>query len=155
HWVLSGARGERAAGNGAAMRIAPLAFFLDPTEMADRRVLRDVCRITHQHDEAYVGGLAVVLAIRQIARGVWHPAEVLERLPEHLPDSRVRDRILEVLTCDARADPVGIAERFGCSGYVVDTVPLTVTAAQSALSVPFEELIVRVVMAGGDTDTIA
>jgi ADP-ribosyl-[dinitrogen reductase] hydrolase len=29
HWALCGARGERAAGNGAAMRIAPLAFLLD------------------------------------------------------------------------------------------------------------------------------
>ena len=30
HWALAGARGEMAAGNGAAMRIAPLAFFVDP-----------------------------------------------------------------------------------------------------------------------------
>ena len=30
HWALSGAKGERSAGNGAAMRVAPLAFLLDP-----------------------------------------------------------------------------------------------------------------------------
>lgn len=30
HWALAGARGEYAAGNGAAMRIAPLAFLLNP-----------------------------------------------------------------------------------------------------------------------------
>jgi len=29
HWALAGARGEISAGNGAAMRIAPLAFHLD------------------------------------------------------------------------------------------------------------------------------
>jgi len=33
HWALAGAKGERAAGNGAAMRIAPLAFCLDPFEL--------------------------------------------------------------------------------------------------------------------------
>ncbi len=29
HWALCGSRGEMAASNGAAMRIAPLAFMLD------------------------------------------------------------------------------------------------------------------------------
>src|SRR5262245_33045013 len=54
HWALSGAKGERSAGNGAAMRIAPLAFLLDLRSDEHRRTLRDVCRITHHHDEAYV-----------------------------------------------------------------------------------------------------
>lgn len=30
HWALAGAKGEMSAGNGAAMRVAPLAFLLDP-----------------------------------------------------------------------------------------------------------------------------
>jgi len=63
HWALAGSRGEYSAGNGAAMRIAPLAFLLEPATPADRRVIRDVCRITHHNDEAYVGALAVVIAI--------------------------------------------------------------------------------------------
>ena len=71
HWALAGSRGEYSAGNGAAMRIAPLAFLLDPATPADRRVIRDVCRITHHNDEAYVGALAVVIAIRFILSGVW------------------------------------------------------------------------------------
>jgi ADP-ribosyl-[dinitrogen reductase] hydrolase len=70
HWALSGARGEMAAGNGAAMRIAPLAFLLDPSDPGQRMVLRDVCRITHHSDEAYLGALAVVAAIRS---EVWPP----------------------------------------------------------------------------------
>ncbi len=32
HWALAGCKGERAAGNGAAMRVAPLAFYLDADE---------------------------------------------------------------------------------------------------------------------------
>src|SRR5438552_2968729 len=71
HWALAGSRGEYSAGNGAAMRIAPLAFLLDPATPADRRVIRDVCRITHHNDEAYVGALAVVVAIRFILAGLW------------------------------------------------------------------------------------
>src|SRR5579859_3391567 len=42
HWAIAGARGEYSAGNGAAMRIAPLAFLLDPSDSRDRTILRDV-----------------------------------------------------------------------------------------------------------------
>src|SRR5580658_3347423 len=59
NWALAGRRGEFAAGNGAAMRIAPLAFLLDPADSQDCTLIRDVCRITHHNDEAYVGAVAV------------------------------------------------------------------------------------------------
>src|SRR5581483_1243360 len=39
HWALAGRKGERAAGNGAAMRIAPLAFCGDPLPQASRRLI--------------------------------------------------------------------------------------------------------------------
>src|SRR5271165_4909581 len=55
HWALAGSRGEYSAGNDAAMRIAPLAFLLDPATRGDRTIIRDVCRITHHNNEAYVG----------------------------------------------------------------------------------------------------
>jgi ADP-ribosylglycohydrolase len=64
HWALTGRQGERAAGNGAAMRIAPLAFVLDASLPESRRTIRDVCRITHRSDEAYAGALAVILEIQ-------------------------------------------------------------------------------------------
>ena len=67
HWGLAGARGEYAAGAGAAMRIAPLAFLLDPCSVDDRVVVRDVARITHHSDEAYAGALAVMVAVRASA----------------------------------------------------------------------------------------
>ena len=36
HRALAGAKGEMAAGNGAAMRIAPLSFHIDPKRAEDR-----------------------------------------------------------------------------------------------------------------------
>jgi hypothetical protein len=36
HWAVAGATGEYAAGNGVAMRVAPLAFVLDPNDSAHR-----------------------------------------------------------------------------------------------------------------------
>jgi len=115
HWALSGARGEMAAGNGGAMRIAPLAFVPD----ADRVVIRDVVRITHHSDEAYVGALAVVEAIR----GAWSETlpDLLHAVAEQLPDSRVRDRMVSVAEVSRCAGLPAIAA-LGTSGYVVDTI---------------------------------
>jgi ADP-ribosyl-[dinitrogen reductase] hydrolase len=148
HWALSGARGEMAAGNGGAMRIAPLAFVAG----ADRVVIRDVVRITHHSDEAYVGALAVVEAIR----GVW-PAtlpDLLHAVAEPLPDSRVRDRMMLVAEVSRVAGLPAVAA-LGTSGYVVDTVPLALAAAWSMVDASFADTLEELSCIGGDVDTIA
>lgn len=131
HWALAGREGERAAGNGAAMRIAPLAFV-----PAGRSLIRDVCRITHRNEEAYAGALAVVMAI-----GGGDFAE--------LPDSVVRDRLLGL----GEMSIAEMALRFGSSGYVAESVPLAIFAARQRLG--FEDMLEQVIAVGGDTDTNA
>jgi ADP-ribosyl-[dinitrogen reductase] hydrolase len=154
HWALAGSRGEYSAGNGAAMRIAPLAFLLDPTTPADRTVIRDVCRITHHHDEAYVGALAVVIAIRFFLAGAWsHKNSLLVAVSESVPDSAVRDRIKQLLPL--AVPPSEVASRFGASGWVVDTVPLALYCAQSIAVQPLTMVLAQAIEVGGDTDTIA
>jgi len=154
HWALAGSRGEYSAGNGAAMRIAPLAFLLDPTTPADRTVIRDVCRITHHHDEAYVGALAVVIAIRFIRAGHWsHENSLLVAVSESVPDSAVRDRIKQLLPLTV--PPSEVASRFGASGWVVDTVPLALYCAQFIAVQPLLVVLAQAIEVGGDTDTIA
>src|SRR5947208_1496027 len=67
---------------------------IPPAEDESRRLIRDVCRITHHHDEAYAGALAVVLAVRA-ARGQCSNSSVsLAQVAAGLPDTSVRDRIL-------------------------------------------------------------
>jgi len=148
HWALAGARGEMAAGNGGAMRIAPLAFLT-----ADRTVVRDVVRITHHSDEAYVGALAVIECMRM----QWPStlSEMLADVSRRLPDTRVRDRL------QALADIAGYSDRLtplaapGASGYVVDTVPLALAAAWHMVDRSFEPILEELIAIGGDTDTIA
>ena len=155
HWALAGAKGEMSAGNGAAMRIAPLAFHLDPAITGERQIIRDACRITHHSEEAYVGALAIVNAIRSLVFEWSSPAQLLTDVADSLPDSRVRDRIVELdqLPRDLIAAEVG--SQLGTSGYVVESVPLALYAARSVDRVPFDVLLRNVVEAGGDTDTIA
>lgn len=154
HWALAGNRGEHAAGNGAAMRIAPLAFVLDPLKAGDRTILRDVCRITHHNDESYVGALAVVLAIHFVHAGLWSGQKsFLSMVVDSLPDSAVRDRIEQFLRLNIK--PEEAASIFGASGYVVDTVPLALHFAQYVAGEPLSTVLARTISAGGDTDTIA
>jgi len=152
HWALSGARGERAAGNGAAMRIAPLAFLLDPDGLSDRQRIRDVCRITHQHEEAYVGALAVVYATRHaVAQSV--SADLLG-IAERLPDSRVRDQLRELREWPG-SSVEDAARQFGNSGFVAESVPLALFAAAQGAQLGFQGVMDAVMRAGGDTDSVA
>ncbi|MCC7171701.1 MAG: ADP-ribosylglycohydrolase family protein [Planctomycetes bacterium] len=153
HWALAGARGERAAGNGAAMRAAPLAFVLDPEDANDRRTLRDVCRITHHHDEAYAGALAVVVALHSASTSSLDG--LLERAAAALPDCRVRDRLRELAMLAPNSSIEDVGARYGNSGYVVESVPLALFIARDAATIGFSGVLERALRAGGDVDTIA
>jgi len=156
HWALSGRKGERGAGNGAAMRIAPLAFLLDPECPEQRTILRDVSRITHHNDEAYVGALAVIVAVRAIVLGKWHADGNLPALvAEALPDTMVRERLLAVSQLNPATPVWEVGRTFGCSGYVAESVPLAIYAAQRIGREGFQKVLHLAVEAGGGTDTIA
>lgn len=154
HWALSGASGERAAGNGAAMRIAPLAFVLDPRAPDGTRAIRDVCSITHRNDAAYSGALAVALAVRFAAEG--HDLETLpSKVVRLLPDTVVRDGIERLAAWDSQASLAELAMEHGSSGFVGESVPLAIQAARRGGRDGFLRTIRATIAAGGDTDTIA
>ena len=153
HWALVGRSGEFAAGNGAAMRIAPLVFILDP--IWDRVLIKDVCNITHKNDEAYVGALAVFLTIHFIAADLWTDNDALwDYLRQELPDTKVRDALKLAKQFPAMTIEL-FASNFGNSGYVVETVSLALFAASKVKSLGFEAMLRAIIRAGGDTDTIA
>ncbi|MBC9909795.1 ADP-ribosylglycohydrolase family protein [Chitinophaga varians] len=151
HWSQAGRTGEYAAGNGAAMRIAPYAFL----PVYARETVRDICRITHRNDEAYVGALAVVLSIRAALDGTWDGSnDLLALLLPQLPDTSVRDRLLLLQEKDA-AFSIADAARLGTNGYVVNSVPLAVFAASRVAQTGMHAMFEAVIGAGGDTDTNA
>lgn len=156
HWALSGRKGEMGAGNGAAMRAAPLAFVLDPDVDTDRTTLRDICRITHHNDEAYIGALAIVRAIRLIAFGGHGlDASLPQTIAKTLPDSRVRDRLAEFSGAIKAKSLSACARQFGSSGYVVDSVPLSIVAAACCANGGIRTVFQAIIECGGDTDSNA
>ena len=155
HWALAGRKGEYAAGNGAAMRVAPLAFVLDPFGQADRVKIKDVCRITHDSDEAYCGALAVMIAVWLGVENKWDElVNPLEFIAENIFDTNVRDRILEFAEMYPDSSILDVGRRYGASGYVADSVPVALYGAFKAKEYGFAEAIRMLLQVGGDTDTV-
>lgn len=150
HWALCGRTGEYAAGNGAAMRIAPLAF---KREM-NKETIRDVTRITHRNEEAYSGALAIYLAVKYAQESTWKPGkDLIGSIVDELPDSNVRDRMIEINTFSHLSIRL-VGSKFKTTGYVADSVPMAVFAAQKAHSINVLSIFQQLLEVGGDTDTI-
>ena len=148
HWSQVGRQGEYAAGNGAAMRIAPLAFF---NHISNERI-KEICNITHRNDEAYVGALSVVLAIKAILNNIWSEDISLMRIiSNQIPDTKLRDRLLE-LDKNENASIEEIA-KYGTDGYVVNSVPFAIFCAQKIKEQSLETVFKDIISCGGDTDT--
>ena len=153
HWGLSGRSGEYAAGNGAAMRIAPLAFFL-PIDK-ERTLIKDICYITHKNDEAYVGCLSVLYALDLVIKDKWPAGEqLLTLILPCLPDTGVKDNLIKL----EKQPNLTIAEAAilaGSSGHVVASVPFALFAAQKIREKEFGDILSEIILSGGDTDTNA
>ncbi len=148
-WSQVGRKGEYAAGNGAAMRISPLAFY----DNISRERIEEICSITHQNSEAYVGALAIVLCIQNIRKGNWNDKiSLMKLIIPNLPDSRVRDRLLEI---DALVSTKSITEiaTLGNDGYVVNSIPLSIFAANMIKDNHISFIFDQLIASGGDTDT--
>lgn len=152
----SGGQGSR--GDGAAMRVAPVALFAagdldEALDLADR-----AARVTHAHPEAVDGAriqaAAVVLALAQDPRVPLDAAATLHRLAS-MSQTHSLSRQLEHLgdlDPDATADE---AARFiGTSVLASDAVPAAVWAVLRSGG-SFPDTVRYAIALGGDADTIA
>lgn len=157
-WNQSGKPGRMAAGNGTAMRVAPIGLLhcMNADRMLDDA--RDDALITHANEEAVAGSRAVAILV---SRGVTAsgfaaatPA-LIDEIVALIGECNVSKRLLKAKEFLLEKTPVSTAlQKLGTSGYVVETVA---SAVFCFLSTPdnFEETIVNAVMGGGDTDTTA
>jgi len=154
-WRESGQRGEYAAGNGAAMRIAPVGLVgcLDLERL--RGDVHDVSVITHAHPEAVAGAQAVAYAVVQLATRRAEPSAILADTLAFIGPGEVADNLrragelLAVGTSTSEA-----LARLGNTGWVVHTIASSFFCFLKTVE-DFEATVVAAVMGGGDTDTIA
>ncbi|HEM62570.1 MAG TPA: hypothetical protein ENO24_09785 [Chloroflexi bacterium] len=154
-WRESGKRGEWAAGNGTAMRIAPVGL----VDCLDLESLREDCWatsvITHNNPEAVAGATAVAYVIARLLRGDRKPEALLTEAADFVGQCEVSRRLQKAHLLLERDTPTleALAE-LGTSGYVVETVA---SALYCFLRTPqdFLSTCSSAVVAGGDTDTTA
>lgn len=96
--------------------------------------------------------MAILAAIRW---PTWPPEPTFfENLAGVLPDTRVRDRIAECSEDSWDTEYSVVAKRFGCSGYVVESIPLALIGAIGMVVNGFEPTLDGIARCGGDADTI-
>lgn len=131
--------GQGSVGNGAAMRVAPVAVrFVDDEVTLASQASRSA-RVTHAHpvgiDGAVVQAAAVAAALRD--------EDPLAAAIAAARTRELRDPLLDLCDSAAISGPA--------TASAAGSVPLAVAAAGAART--FEEAVTRAIRTGGDTDT--
>ncbi|MHB8840600.1 MAG: ADP-ribosylglycohydrolase family protein [Candidatus Aquicultor sp.] len=154
-WRNSGVKADWAAGNGTAMRVAPIGLLNVNTIDNLWRNAADDAKITHNNHEAINGSFAVAFAVSRLAKGDIEPdkliPEVLNLL--HPSDVLLRLEASQKLFEQGGASQDALAD-LGTSGYVVETVASSfycfITSQDS-----YETAVYNAIRGGNDTDTTA
>ena len=98
----------------------------------------------------------LIIAIRAILTAQWPDAQssLLALVVAQLPDTRVRDRLLDIQALPGQPSIMEVA-RLGTSGYVVDSVPFALFCAAQVPHLGLTQTLAAIIAAGGDTDTNA
>ena len=152
-WHESGTAGEHAAGNGAAMRAAPLGLLY----YQDLEALREACvldaEITHKNAEAVAGSRAVAFLVARLVAGTVPGKELLEETIQFVAGSRVGENLQRSVELLGRgANPLQASEALGVGAYVVETVAWSAFCFFHAAD-DFSRAVMAAVRGGGDTDT--
>ena len=150
---------EGSYGNGAAMRVAPVAVLWhhDLDEVAD--VARRQARATHVHplgeDGAVVQATAVALALRDGTFDAGHIERAAEAARTQELGERTREaaRLLDRWSDDTELRLADVADALGVSVVAQRSVPAALWAA--AVAGDLTEAVSLALGLGGDADTIA
>ncbi len=154
-WQESGATGEYAAGNGGAMRIAPVGLFYYNDLKSLKEAVRQAVVITHNNTEAVAGATAVAYLVARGAKGDLDPDTAISDTREFVGDSAVSKNLAraEALLKD-NASPEEALDVLGTSGYVVETAASGAFCFLNTLQ-DFKDTVVNAVQGGLDADTTA
>jgi poly(ADP-ribose) glycohydrolase ARH3 len=142
--------GEGSRGNGAAMRIAPVAVLFrdDPARLSEEAARS--ARLTHAHpvgvDAAVVQAAAIGAALR--GADIFEAAETAARSDEILAALQTVRELL-----GGPVVPTEVQRRLGTSSEAAESVPAALYTVLAHSS--FESAVRFAVRLGGDTDTLA
>ena len=158
-WRKSGVIRVLAAGNGCAMRVAPIALSGFNKDIGDLYgYVRQDCVITHYNEEAISGAFAVAIAIKGILNGI-DKDKVVDEILATFNLFGIKNTVYENLEKTRelikvnQTDVGEVNYKIGNTGYVAHSVPVAVWAFSIADS--YEEAVKLAINVGEDTDTHA
>jgi ADP-ribosyl-[dinitrogen reductase] hydrolase len=155
--------GVNSAGNGAAMRVAPIGALFSDDEQRMTEYVMAATAITHRDPRAYIGALAVARVCgwslqtgSSTAPQLEQYIHMLRRCGEDDEEWQqlvegVQQGLAQGMSVQQYADSLG--QQKGISGYVYRTVPVALFAWYRHFG-DFEETLSSVFDCGGDTDTV-
>jgi ADP-ribosyl-[dinitrogen reductase] hydrolase len=154
--------GVYSAGNGPAMRVAPIGVCYGDDPGLMRALVRAATRITHTDPRAEHGALAVALAAHLSAGGAdIAPADYARKLRKLLGGEPsellplIDNVVQSVVRGESSADyAAGAGCGQGVSGYILHTVPAALHAWLSHQG-DYRRSVMTIIRLGGDTDTAA
>ncbi|MFZ2656163.1 MAG: ADP-ribosylglycohydrolase family protein [Victivallales bacterium] len=154
--------GVLSAGNGPAMRVAPIgAFFYSAQKDQDAYVKASTC-VTHTDPKALIGAIAIARTAAWIVRDDLvnrPPLEAFSKMLEEVSPEN-SEWIGLVKTMEESLSKDATVEEFACSiglengvtGYIYHTVPIVLYAWHRHFG-DYEKTLSSVLNCGGDTDT--
>ena len=163
-WDQSGSRlfgGSGSYGNGAAMRVAPVALlgFHDMERVVS--LARQTAVITHAHelgiDGAVLQACAITLALRHQSSEPVDSGAFLDRLSERVHSGVYQQKLERARSLLARGEPEGRRSVIAQLGNGISAFESVPTAIYAFLRRPesFKDVVTYAISLGGDTDTIA
>lgn len=144
-------------GNGAAMRVAPLALFHhdQPKELAE--AVAQASAVTHAHPAALAGAQLIAQAIVH-ALGDADSAEAVRALAGQCQDpnfAQAMQTVSKLLVAPALPEPARLRQLLGTESTALRSCPAAVLLGLSFRQQPLPELLAYIRRGGGDTDTVA
>ena len=146
---------SRSAGNGTAMRVAPVGMLYYRNLGEVTRHAATSSLITHSDRRATGGAVSVALTVALLINDI-NLAVLLPKittLTEHFSEE-IAVKLLKANTLLQEADPARALAEIGTSGFVSQSVPAAIYCFLHH-SASFEDAVILAANAGGDTDTIA
>lgn len=150
--------GEGSFGNGAAMRVAPVALFTRHELQQVTHLASNTSRLTHTHALAIDGAvteavaIAVVLSLEDSAS--LSATRVTTSVADYLSTPQFKQTLKQIESLLPEPEPLQVVQSLGNNITALGSVP---TALLAFLRSPdsFEEVVQFAISLGGDTDTIA
>lgn len=143
-------------GNGAAMRIAPVALYLHDNENLLIQTVEDASIITHAHELAITGAKNIALTIALILKGQSTESTIKTLIDNNTGEYKEKLLIAQQwLIGKEDISSSIVAKILGNGIQAINSTITAITIASFFIHKDFEQMMIFIQNCGGDTDSIA